>query len=157
MVLESVVVEVVRTRTGLPAVWEVGGANTNTGDAVVVAGPCGEPLKPLYVRRSGHLACGQHALFRVLPGYLVVVVSQWRHDYEVSVRRVVDGHSGPVVGPEVASYAEGAWVIDGGQRLLALGGPLDVEEGRPPYEEAVAAAVSKAACYHCREAHYLQW
>lgn len=51
-------IELTITKKGLPALWESGGGATNTGSATIIAGPNGEKLVPIYVRRSGHLSCG---------------------------------------------------------------------------------------------------
>lgn len=45
-----------RTRSGLPALWEKGGGRSNTGSAVIVAGPAGKKKRPVNIRRWGHLA-----------------------------------------------------------------------------------------------------
>jgi len=54
-----------KTAKGFPALWEEGGGYTNTGSAIIIAGSAGEPLRPFYIRRRGHLANGQHALLPI--------------------------------------------------------------------------------------------
>jgi len=49
-------------RSGLPAPREKSGGWSNTGSAVIVAGPAGEKKRPVNIRRRGHLAGGEHAL-----------------------------------------------------------------------------------------------
>lgn len=36
-----------------PAMWEQGGGYSNTGEAVIVASPKGEPLQPLQIVKKG--------------------------------------------------------------------------------------------------------
>jgi hypothetical protein len=150
------IAEILRTRDGRPAVWEQGGGLSNTGSAVIVAGPEGQALPAAYVRRSGDLACREHALVPVAPGCVVVIAMHHRADFSVHVRRIVEGADGPELGPVVAEYAEGTWVFPDGSAHAAPDGPLQIEDESPvPWAAAVTAAVRKAGCYHCREAHYV--
>jgi hypothetical protein len=148
-------VEIVRTRDGRPAAWEAGGGFSSTGHAVIVAGPRGEALPAAYVRRAGSLACAEHALIAVTPECVVVTAEHHRGDYTISVRRVVAGPDGPEIGPVVVEYRQGVWTQADGFALPAPDGPLAIDGGSPPFSAAVAAAVAKAACYHCREPHFV--
>ena len=65
----------------LPALWERGGGMTNTGGATIICGPQGRPKRPVYIRRAGHLACDDHALFVVRPGDHVIRASHHRGDF----------------------------------------------------------------------------
>lgn len=129
-------VEVVTTRRGHPAVWEEGGAGRNTGDAVIVCGPGGEPLRPIAVRSGGHLSCSRHALFGLQPGTVAVEVRRQRDDAEVTLWQ----WDGEALQP-FAAYAEGEWLVD--------------EDGSNRYAAAVLAALCKSRCYHCRGSHYM--
>lgn len=131
-----------RTRRGLPAAWEAGGGRMNTGDATIVAGPQGEPLRPLYIRGRGHLANGSHALFAVRPGFHVIQADHHRGDFAITVYRLValDMEAGEAEAEVVARYDRGEW-----------------EPPLPPHlEAAVEAAQAKARCYHCRHVHYFK-
>ncbi len=132
--------ELTITKRGLPAIWERGGGATNTGSATVVAGLNGERLKPVYIRRCGHLSCGEHALFVVREGYFVVMASHWRRDFIIKVYRVVsiDLDNKMALLELVNEYSQGEWDSD-----------------LPIYlKDAVDTAMKKAICYHCREPHY---
>jgi len=83
-------IELTITKKGLPALWESGGGATNTGSATIIAGPNGEKLVPIYVRRSGHLSCGQHALFVIREGHFVIMASHWRRDFTIKVYQIVE-------------------------------------------------------------------
>jgi len=76
------------TKKGLPAIWESGGGSTNTGSAQIVAGPNGEKLTPIYVRRAGSLSNSEHALFRAEEGMMVIGASHHRRDFTIRVWRV---------------------------------------------------------------------
>jgi len=77
-----------KTRSGLPAAWEEGGGYTNTGRARIIAHADGSPKKPVYIRRSGDLACREHALFVVREGDLVIEAHHHRRDFEIAVYRI---------------------------------------------------------------------
>jgi len=55
-------IKIEKTKKGYPALWEQGGGYTNTGEAQIIASSTGGPKKPVYIRRAGSLANGQHAL-----------------------------------------------------------------------------------------------
>jgi len=132
------------TRRGHPAIWEKGGGYTNTGHAQIVAGPNGEPLRPIYVRRRGHRANGRHALFPVSNGMVVVKASHYhQQDFRILVLRIKKVRKtevGWVADIEtICDYDEGVWI------------PTPPKE----LEAAIKAAKEKATCYHCRSPHYV--
>jgi hypothetical protein len=133
-----------RTKKGYPALWEMGGGYTNTGEAQIVAGPQGEKLKPIFIKTKGHRANGQHALFVVQPGYYVVIVGYWNKQdppYNVTVYQI----------KQFIEFAENPDYPED-KKLLALSSRVV----SPPdfLQSAIEAAVGKARCYHCREPHY---
>lgn len=69
------------TRKGYHALWEQGGGYTNTGHARIICRADGKPKSPLYIRQRGTLACGEHALFIINPGDIVIDVDYHRDDY----------------------------------------------------------------------------
>jgi hypothetical protein len=134
------VIPIVRTRSGLPALWEKGGAGRNTGEVQVVADPAGNPLKPVYIRRRGTLSNSDHALVVVKPGCYVIQADQWRGDYDIVIHRIKEIRNDEAILEEVARYSEGEWWYPLKGFLL----------------QAVDAAMEKAACYHCRSAHFIK-
>ena len=132
-------VKIERTKKGLPAMWESGGGATNTGDATIIANGNGSKKRPVYIRRRGPLACGNHALFVVKPGDVVVEANHHRKDFEIRVWCI-----GQILEEEVRlnllyEFSWGEWDTEPPENL------------RP----AVEAAMKKATCYHCREPHYI--
>jgi len=136
-------IELTLTKKGHPAMWEEGGGLSNTGWAIIVAGPNGERLEPIYVRRAGHLAGRQHALFVVKVGYIVVKAYHHRRDFTIKVYRIASIDLGD---PEnktaefevLHEFSRGEWDIEPPDNLL----------------DAIEAARAKATCYHCRSPHY---
>ena len=114
---------------------ESGGGWTNTGDAVIIAGPEGQPLRPSRRYTSGHLAGGRHADFGPVPGMYRVTVRRQRADFDVTVDRLVNDE----------------WTT-----VMTWSGNIDQDiTGLPAHlEQAVVAAATKSLCYHCRGTHY---
>jgi hypothetical protein len=129
------------TKKGFPALWEEGGGATRTGRAIIVAGPHGEPLMPIYVRTGGGLACDRHALFVVREGYHVISCSRWRDDYEIYVYRIVsiDTTNKTANVEQICEFSLGEWDQDPPEYLL----------------DAIEAAKKKSRCYHCRRPQFL--
>jgi len=129
-----------KTKKGLPAMWESGGGYTQTGDAIIIAGPNGEKKTPLYIRRRGHLACERHALLLIHEGDIIIEAEHHHRDFEVRVWRIDQILEEEA---QLSLLHEFSW------------GDWDVE---PPenFRAAVEAAMKKATCYHCREPHYVR-
>jgi len=127
------------TRKGHPAAWECGGGASNTGDSQIVTGADGQPLTPVYVRRRGHLACEQHALFLVREGFFKINADHHRGDFELQIYICVCAklHAAPEW-KLIHSFKEGEW------------------DTTPPVKlgKGVDAAQEKALCYHCRCLHF---
>lgn len=138
-----------RSKKGLPVMWEMGGGATNTGDSQVIAGPQGEALTPLYIKTGGHLAGGQHALFVVGAGTIVVSTYHHRGDFKITVSQLTGAFGKPdeygreeAEAEELCHFSRGEW------------GEKDPDDFG--CREAVQAATDKAQCYHCREPHFMQ-
>ena len=139
--MKKVLIE--RTKKGYPAFWEAGGGYTNTGEATIIASPSGGPKKPVYVRRRGHLANGNHALFILEVGDYIIFANHHRGDFYIEISKILgfDDKEGEAVAivEQVNCFSSGEW---------------DAE--LPAYlEAAVQAAMQKATCYHCREPHFI--
>jgi len=133
--------DIERTGKGLPALWECGGGYTNTGYAQVIAGEYGEMLTPVYIPKGGPLANGNHALFVVREGTVVVTVIQKHGDASVQVWRIKGIINDKFTTELITEYRLGEWTTDH-------------VKWHPGIKAAVQAAVDKASCYHCREPHY---
>jgi len=134
-----------KTNRGYPAIWERGGGMRNTGKARIIAGENGEVLTPIYIRRRGNLALGEHALFPALAG--MVVVSAYHHhgDFYIEIKKIVAIKPlGVEWGAEVeviATHEQGEW---------------DNEDIASMYKDAINAAKAKALHYHCRVPYYIK-
>ena len=137
--------ELTISKTGIPCLWEQGGGWSNTGEAVIVTAPDASPIKPIYVRKSGSLACSNHALIPVNVGSVVIEAHHHRKDFFISVWQIksIDETAKAEM---IAEYSMGEWVFS--------------QEPHPEVADhllaAVEAAQKKATCYHCREPHYIR-
>lgn len=126
------------TKKGYPALWEKGGGMTNTGFSQIVCNADGSPKEPIYVARRGHLANGEHALFIISEGDIVIQADHHRGDFEISVLKIT------AIGDETAKvetlhqFDMGEWDVEPHEYLLP----------------AIEAAKEKALCYHCRSPHF---
>jgi hypothetical protein len=129
------------TKRGYPALWEEGGGMSRRGHALIVAGPNGEPLKPIFVKTGGPLALGKHALFILREGCYIISLQRWGHDYCIQVYRVMEIDTGNKVAnvEQICEFSQGEWDQDPPDHLLT----------------AIEAAKEKSNCYHCRSSHYM--
>mgnify|MGYP001039798977 CR=1 FL=1 len=137
--------ELTISRTGIPCLWEGGGGWSNTGESVIIAGPDASPAKPIYVRKSGSLACSNHALIPVGVGSIVIEAHHHRRDFSISVWQIKQINGKTAKAEMIGEYSLGEWVFSAEPR------PEVVDHLIP----AVDAAWEKATCYHCREPHYV--
>jgi hypothetical protein len=136
--------QLVKTKRGLPALWECGGGMSNTGDARIICDSQGNRKKPLFIRTGGHLALDNHALFLVEEGDIVVDVYRHHSDYDITVKRIAkinqDTEGRLIAELEIiAHFSDGEW---------------DNEDIAEKYKDAINSATEKSRCYHCREPHF---
>lgn len=139
------------TKRGIPAIWESGGGRTSGGSATIIAKRDGSKPRAVYVRRGGHLACGDHALVAVHEGYYIVRASVTRGVRSSAVVERIASTSVKDIDGErweataevetLNSFSQGEW-----------NHPLDEK-----LNEAVEAAFRKAGAYHCRGTFYIDF
>lgn len=125
----------------IPCLWEEGGGYSNTGDSIIIADMNGNPKKPIYICRAGHLSCGQHALIPVRINDLVIEASHHRGDFRIAISKIV-----AIDKVEEIARLETVNVFSMGEWDKELAEVV---------EKAVNAAVNKATCYHCRSPFYI--
>lgn len=123
------IIEITRSKSGYPCLWERGGGYTNTGEAQIITDGQGYPKRALYVRTHGDLACMEHAIIPIQEGDHVVTVDRHRNKVAVQVDVITS--------------------IEGDTATLA-------PERKPICIDAINAAVAKSEDYHCRTPYYIQ-
>ena len=139
------------TEHGIPCLWESGGGYTNTGSALIITTAEGEKKRALFIQRTGNRSCLEHALIPVRVGNCLVTFSYHRESHEAAIHRIIrieqeEGETWAYT--EEMAHSQGK-SIDGPNKWV-----LDWNIQRPEFESAVAAAITKASRYHCREAVY---
>ena len=145
------------TKRGFTAYWESGGGFTNSGYSTIICDSKGEPKKPIYVKKGGHLANAEHALIVIEPNDYIINANHLREDFNIKIYKVLDieikeyerlnafgkpfkDESRIIIGEEVNSFSQGEW-----------------EKELPEFlNPAVQASMKKASCYHCRKPHYIK-
>ena len=134
--------DITLTKNGMPAIWECGGAMTNTASCIIVGDKHGKRKKPVFIRTGGHLSNDNRALFILNQHDLIVVGTRTHQDYTYYILRYVGFEKGPhgAIGEFdfVNHYSEGTW--DNETILM--------------YKDMVDAAKLKMSKYHCRETVY---
>ena len=131
------------TKSGMPALWESGGAMTNSADCTLVGDKFAQRKKPVFIRTGGHLSNDNHALFILNKGDVVVVGTRARSDYSYVILRFVSCEKlgdGKAIGEFdiINHFSEGQWDNE-----------LD-----PKYTDILEAARVKMNKYHCRDTVY---
>lgn len=156
--------EVEKTKSGLPAIWERGGATGAGGKATIVTDKNGNAKKPLFIRNHGDLANEAHALFVLNKGdHVIDVQTSYGEPYKVRILKVVGFQEESILDEEddLLSLLGGGPTHKPGQffaRCQLVGernGTAWWPELPSFLEEAYKVAVKKANSYHCRTAMYV--
>lgn len=129
------------SNSGISSLWEKGGGMTNSGSTIIIAGPKGETLKPIYVKTKGHLSNGDHALIPVTIGDIIIDTWHSRKDFEISVNKIVD-----IDVEDLSVYTKNLYNYDMGEWNSPLPDFLN---------DAVEASKEKSLHYHCKEPYYI--
>lgn len=136
-------INLTQTMKGAPALWEGGGATTNAGTARIIAGPAGNRLRPIAINTRGSLSNGEHALFAVRPGYVVIDVDRVRENISIRISRLTNFENS-----EADAILLSEW--EGTEKEFFSKNNIVPDA----FWEAAEAGVKKSLCYHCREPHY---
>ena len=131
---------ITKSGSGLPCLWESGGGLTSRGHARLVVRRDGGKPRAIYIPHRGPLACGEHALVPIHPGYGVVSVSTSHGVIDAGKIEIIKEITDDTVTLELVSeFVFGEWTK-----------PV------PSLEAAIEAATKKASTYHCREAVWVE-
>lgn len=130
------------TKNGMPALWECGGAMTNSANCVIIGDKNANRKKPVFIRTGGHLSNDNHALFILNKDDIVVVGTRAHGDYTFMILKYISFEKikGDGIGEfEVINhFSEGQWD----------------SELEAKYNNIIEAAKTKMGKYHCRETVY---
>lgn len=124
--------KIVKTSQGYSAIWEEGGAKTTTSEVIIITGSNGEKLKPIYIRKKGQRACGQHALFILKQGMYAIRLNSKEDFFNINIYK----YEGKEF--ELFHYSN------------------NIENILPVcLSKAVEIALEKSRHYHCKIPYYL--
>lgn len=133
-----------RTKSGLIALWERGGAELTKGDATILMTPGGSKPTAIFIRRSGDLANANHALIPVYPGYLIVRGKRFENSYRIRIYKILKVNNGenPSVDVRQINFmeADGRWHYPLAKR----------------YQKAIEELMFKLNDHHCRRVYYAE-
>jgi hypothetical protein len=135
--------KIVKSKSGIPCLWERGGGWSNTGSSQIICDSVGKPKKPIYVKRKGELACSDHALIPIQKGDVVIRAKHHREDFDIEVFSIAsfkskDGEEAAETS-FVSEFNIGEWSNDNNLK----------------YKDAINAAMAKATDYHCRVPYFV--
>ena len=136
--MENLEIEFILSKRGLPCLWEVGGATSNKGSAIIIASSEGESKQALCL---GSHSNGNHALIPVQIGDYIVHGYQFHKEFSFQIYKIIgiEGDKGTL--QEVNSFDRGEWDVDLCNNLI----------------KAVMAAKEKCTEYHCRRAIFCKY
>ena len=131
------------SKTGLPTMWEKGGAFKNTASATIICDFEGYPKRAIFTKVKGNLACAEHALIRVEIGDTIIEVNAIRNVSTIEILRITGLQKKQLIAEvsRIALWANGEWVE--GNKIAAK------------YRDACEAAINKAGDFHCRKPYYV--
>lgn len=134
-------IKISKSKRGIPCLWERGGGYSNTGEAQLICDKNGWQKKAIYIKKSGSLACVEHALIPVRENDVVVRASHHRGDFSIEVFQIKSIQEEEANLELINSFSRGEW-----------------DDSQDYWHEApvVEAAMNKATCYHCREAFFIK-
>ena len=86
---KQTIVKIELSKEGLPCMWAVSGASSNTRGSTIIGDMNCRPKKPILVTKRGHFPYGDHALVPITINDIVVVCSQWQHDFTINIYKIV--------------------------------------------------------------------
>ena len=135
-------IEIEFSKKGIPCLWEKGGGYRNTGESQLICDRNGWEKKPIYVRKSGSLACEEHALIPIRENDVVVIASHHREDFSIEVLKIKSIQGEEAHLELLNSFSQGEW---------------DNEKDYWHTSPVVEAAIEKALDYHCRVPYFIKF
>lgn len=140
-------INVGKTKSGLPCLWERGGGCSNTGNARIICRADGSKKVAI---ATGNNSNNNHALFVLHDGDLIISVFDSKRGMEIDVSEV-----------KLSAVKDDLWCdyyraykdVDF-ETVMTYNNCEWDKEPSAGVEEAIQAAVNKVHCYHCREPYW---
>ncbi len=129
-----------KTKSGLLALWEEGGATNSGGEATLIGGKKGGKAAATFISLKGELSNGKHAMIPIHEGFVIAKGKRARDNYTITLYVVTEKHPDDnipsITVKQINAFHDGEWE----QPLFKK------------YEAIVAALKEKLTTYHCRKA-----
>lgn len=139
--IEMITFPVEVTKSGLPSLWEQGGAIGTVGYSQIICRQDGLPKTFTFAPQKGNLACGQHALFVLIPGDIVINIASSLVTHTVIhglIMRIRSLATKNVALAEIINvFKDGRWLSETG-----------------PLTEAVSSAIAKSFDLNCHSIYF---
>lgn len=145
--MATTIVTIERSNKNMPCLWECGGKYNGNGKVQLITTSDGAKKKSIFVRRSGDLACKNHALIPIMIGDFTItaLLDGTEVTAELSAIKRIDLKDATI---QTTSMFTGILTKDG--NIEGTWYP-DVPAAFKP---AIAAAFNKLQDYHCRSVYY---
>lgn len=139
-----------RSKNGYPCLRESGGGYTNTGEAVIIADKDGKRKNAIYIYRSGHLACRDHAVIPIIAGDYVIRADRSHRKISIMIYQIEKIFYDECICKVIMSIYDEDYqnLFDDGCVALYFS---NIEK----LWLAIKAAINKTLIYHCRQPVYI--
>jgi len=139
-----------RSKNGYPCLHESGGGYTNTGEAVIIADKDGKRKNAIYIYRSGHLACRDHAVIPIIAGDYVIRADRSHRKISIMIYQIEKIFYDECICKVIMSIYDEDYqnLFDDGCVALYFS---NIEK----LWLAIKAAINKTLIYHCRQPVYI--
>lgn len=132
------------SKRGIPCLWERGGGFTNTGNCELICDMNGHPKKPIYIRKSGTLACDSHALIPIRVNDYFIEFYHHRKNFGITILKIIsfniDSEEKNAYVEQVNHFCEGKW-------------EYEIEE---KFNKVIEAGKKKCLDYHCKKPYFIK-
>jgi len=105
----------------------------------IVSTENGQKKKAIYIKKSGHLANGNHALIIIEIGDFIIRSYQKRLDFWIQIYKIVSIEQEYAITELIYEFSNNQWNVEPPEFLTP----------------AIEASKEKATCYHCRSPHFI--
>jgi len=139
-----------RSKNGYSCLRESGGGYTNTGEAVIIADKDGKRKNAIYIYRSGHLACRDHAVIPIIAGDYVIRADRSHRKISIMIYQIEKIFYDECICKVIMSIYDEDYQNLFNDDCVAL-----YFSNIEKLWLAIKAAINKTLIYHCRQPVYI--
>ncbi len=139
-----------RSKNGYPCLHESGGGYTNTGEAMIITDKDGNRKNAIYIYRSGHLACRDHAVIPIIAGDYVIRADRSHRKISIMIYQIEKIFYDECICKVIMSIYDEDYQNLFNDDCVAL-----YFSNIEKLWLAIKAAINKTLIYHCRQPVYI--